>query len=423
MTGKATQDNEAPAAKRKAVKRWKKVAFVLLALVLLSQIPFAYRRYRLGRLRADILQLESQRITNQQQNAYMDYRGVIHVHSALGGHSTGSFADIIRAANQNQLAFVVMTEHPSAEFNTALMSLRETHKGVLFINGSEVSTISHDRLLLLPGNELTDAAGARQTQEVITEQKTKNSLAFIAYPQEFQSWNSVSDYNGIEIYNLFTNSRRINPLVTFFDGLWSYWSYPDLLFANFYEKPTASLKLWDEQIRTKNTKLVAIAGNDAHANVGASIGDETGKKFIGIKLDPYERSFRLVRNHILIERDRQLNSENLLAALASGHCYISFDIFCDATGFTYMAANRIETKIMGDEIALEDGVRLNVSAPVKSRIVLIKDGQAIREFTVTPSAEFPVTERGVYRVEVYLDQLGGRLKTSPWIISNPIYVR
>lgn len=422
MIVKATQDAETPAGKRKRMKRWQKVALLLLALALLSQIPFAYRRYRLGRLRAAIRRLESQRITNQTDSAYTDYKGVIHVHSALGGHSTGSFADIIRAANQNQLAFVVMTEHPSADFNTALMTLRDTHKGVLFINGSEVSTTSRDRLLLLPGSELTDAAGARPTQDVITGQKTNNSLVFVAYPQDFQSWNA-NNYDGIEVYNLFTNSRRINPLVTFFDGVWSYWSYPDLLFANFYERPNASLKLWDEQMLMKDRKLVAIAGNDAHANVGASLGDETGKKLISIKLDPYERSFKIVRNHVLLESERQLNAENLLAALASGHCYISFDIFSDATGFTYTAENRREKKIIGDEIALEDGVRLSVGVPVKSRIVLIKDGQTLREFADTASAEFSATERGIYRVEVYLDQLGSSLKTNPWIISNPIYIR
>ena len=30
---------------------------------------------------------------------------------------------------------------------------------------------------------------------------------------------------------------------------------------------------------------------------------------------------------------------------------------------------------------------------------------------------------GVYRVEVYLDQLGPLLEGKPWIVSNPIFVR
>jgi hypothetical protein len=173
----------------------------------------------------------------------------------------------------------------------------------------------------------------------------------------------------------------------------------------------------------KNRKIVAIAGNDAHANVGFRIGDLTGKEMIGLHLDPYERSFRIVRNHVLIEKEKPLTTETLLNALSSGHCYIAFDLFGDSTGFTFTAENSQGKKIMGDEIEFEDGMRLIVTTPVQARVLLIKDGQAIRDGNGTARKEYAVTERGVYRVEVYLTQLGGLVKDKPWIISNPIYVR
>ena len=34
-----------------------------------------------------------------------------------------------------------------------------------------------------------------------------------------------------------------------------------------------------------------------------------------------------------------------------------------------------------------------------------------------------MTEKGSYRVEVYLPQLPGDVSQQPWIISNPIYVK
>jgi hypothetical protein len=34
-----------------------------------------------------------------------------------------------------------------------------------------------------------------------------------------------------------------------------------------------------------------------------------------------------------------------------------------------------------------------------------------------------VTERGVYRVELYLPEVERIIGEKPWIISNPIYVR
>lgn len=403
------------------MKRWKKIVLLLLGLMLVSQLPFIYRRYRLGQLNAAIQVLNAGRAAPQSDQPFAEYRGVIHVHSAIGGHSTGRFEEIIRAANLNNLNFVVMTEHPSENINTAETTLKGMRNGVLFVNGSEVVTANSDRLLLMPGNGEA-GVGAQTTQGLIDQENEKGGLAFVAYPQEFHDWNANS-YAGIEVYNLYTNARRINYLLLFFDGLWSYRSYPELLFTTFYEKPVAALARWDEQIASRNRKLVAIAGNDAHANVGLSLGDAGGKKLLEIKLDPYERSFRVVRNHVLIEKEKPFDADSLLAAIRDGHSFISFDLFCDATGFTYTAVNRVEKKIMGDEINLEDGVRLLVNAPVKCRIAFVKDGQRVMEESNTATGEFVVKERGAYRVEVYLDQLGAAFRDRPWIITNPIYVK
>jgi hypothetical protein len=406
----------------KEMKRWKKAALILLVVFLLFQIPFIYRRIRLGNLYSAIQRVNAERIVDQGESAYTDYKGVIHVHSGLGGHSNGNFVDIISAANQNGLNFVVMTEHTSPLMDTSAMTLNGVHAGVLFINGNEIDTASHDRMLLIPGSAEAAAANTIGTGEALTHQKSRGSLSFIAYPQEFQSWD-LNDYDGMEVYNLYTNTKKINYFITFFDGLWSYWSYPDLMFARFYERPGDDLKRWDELIAKKNQRVVAIAGNDAHSNVGFRLGDLTGKELIGLHLDPYERTFHIVRNHVLIEKEKPLTSETLLNALAGGHSYIAFDLFGDSSGFTFTAENKQDRKIMGDEIELLDGVRLIVTTPVKARVLLIKDGQVIRDEDGTFRKEFPVVERGVYRAEVYLTQLGTLVKDKPWIISNPIYVR
>jgi hypothetical protein len=406
----------------KEMKRWKKAALIFLAVFLLFQIPFIYRRIRLGNLYSAIRQVNAERVVDQTASAYTDYKGVIHVHSSLGGHSNGNFTDIISAANQNGLNFVVMTEHTSPLMDTSAMTLNGVHAGVLFINGNEINTASHDRMLLVPGSAEAATANTVGTQEVLMRQKSHGNLSFIAYPQEFQSWD-INGYDGMEVYNLYTNTKKINYFVTFFDGLWSYWSYPDLMFARFYERPSDDLKRWDELIAKKNQRVVAIAGNDAHSNVGFLLGDLTGKELIGLHLDPYERTFHIVRNHVLIEKEKPLTSETLLGALASGHSYIAFDLFGDSSGFTFTGENSQGGKIMGDEIELLDGVRLTATTPVKARVLLIKDGQVIRDEDGTSRKEFSIVERGVYRVEVYLTQLGSLVKNKPWIISNPIYIK
>lgn len=417
--GAGASDFPTKARKR---RRWPRVLLILLLLLALSQTPFIYRRYRLGRLHETIGQLNAERIAAPLLSDYREYKGVMHVHSLLGGHSTGNFQDIIKAATANQLDFVVMTEHLAPDLNTSEMTLKDFHAGVLFINGTEVNTATQDSFLFVPGSRLLNNARESLNQDVLNEGKTKDAMAFIAYPQDFQGW-GAKGYDGVEVYNLFTNARRINYFTLFFDGLWSNGSYPELLFTTFYERPSASLKLWDDAIFSRHIKLVATAGTDAHDNLGVSLGDATGKKWLQVKLDPYERTFRIVRNHVLIEQAKPLNADSLLVALASGHSYIAFDLLCDATGFDFIAENGVDKKMMGDEIELKDGVRLTVATPVRSRVLLIKDGQTIREESGTTKKDFSVTEKGVYRVEAYLDQLPQPLSQQPWIISNPIYVR
>lgn len=411
------------------MKRWKKLLLLLLVVVLLSQIPFAYRRYRLGRLHAAIQQLNSQRVDVQARDGLAEFKGVIHVHSFLGGHSTGTFQEIINGAQANQLDFVVMTEHPAKDFNTAEMTLKGEHGGVLFINGNEVKSATGDRLLLIPGDADANSDIQRSTVDVLSRRSA--GLELVAYPEEFKSLQSTG-YDGLEVYNVYTNARRINPLVMFFDGLWSYHSYPDLLFAQFYRRPSESLQEWDALISKTGRRLVATAGNDAHANVGISLNDSSGKKLLGFRLDPYERSFRLVRMHVLAEDLSQLNGQmvfprlddgRLLNAISAGHCFIGFDLFGDTTGFRFTAHDGDENRMMGDEIKLEDAVYLSVTVPVAARIVLLRDGNVVHDDTGINTKEYKVTEKGSYRVEVYLPQLPKLAGDQPWILSNPIYVR
>src|SRR5260370_21433238 len=137
------------------------------------------------------------------------------------------------------------------------------------------------------------------TQEVIAKQKSAGGLAFAAYPSESQNWQS-SSVDGVEVYNLFTNARQYNAFVAVFDSLWSYRGAADLMFANFFARPTENLKRWDEAMSVGGRKLVAIAGDHAHSNVGLSGNDASGRQWLGFKLDPYDRSFRTVRSHVLV---------------------------------------------------------------------------------------------------------------------------
>ena len=402
------------------MKRSRKALLILAILIVVSQVPFAYRRYKLGRLNAQIQVINSTRRSSVVNQSYSEYKGVMHVHSFLGGHSRGSFADIISAARSNQLNFVVMTEHPEQDIDTAEMTLKGTHAGILFINGNEVSTAGGQRLLIIPGDSNARTADKASIDDNVSSAKSRGALALGAYPEQFNSL-EVAGLDGVEVYNVYSNARQVSPLFAVFDVLWSRRSYPALLFASFYARPTENLKKWDSTLA--RARLTATAGNDSHANIGFSLNDSSGKTLVGLQLDPYEVSFRLVRLHVLIPTGRALDQESLLQAIRQGHCFIAFDLFGDTTGFSFMAANANGSCIQGDEITLQPGTQLKVDVPVAARVLILKNGQSWIDEPGVTSKMFDVNERGVYRVEVYLPELGKPVGEQPWIISNPIFVR
>ena len=405
------------------MKRRKKIALVLLALLLLSQAPFAYRGCRLARLGAGVDALNAGRAdVPLGEESLEEYAGVFHVHSFLGGHSTGTLEEIAGAAKAERLAFVVMTEHPSPRLDTAAATLKGVHDGVLFVGGSELVASDGGRLFVAPGG----AAPAQNPplQSLVTRAKSESRLAVVGYPEEARD-RALSGFDGVEVYNLYTNAKRVNYVTMFFDGLWSYWGRPEFLFARFYERPAENLRRWDEYNASGAGRAYAFAGNDAHANVGFALQDRAGRKVLDLKLDPYERSFRLARTHVLLEKGQPLDEPNLLAALRRGSFFLSFDVFGNPAGFRLTADSGAERRTMGEEIRLPAGgsVKLTARTPLKGRTVFFRDGQPVYEASDSTRAELTTDRQGVYRVEVYLDQLGSLLEGKPWIISNPVFVR
>ncbi|HXG85764.1 MAG TPA: hypothetical protein VNI84_17215 [Pyrinomonadaceae bacterium] len=401
------------------MKLWKKIILILFCALLLAQIPFAYRRFQKGKLAAKISNLDAQK-KPPLNSQFDDYKGIIHVHTALGGHSTGSFKELIEAGRANNLDFVVMTEHTSELYDTAALTLQGVRQGVLFVGGSEANTKSDERFLILDGFPGAHSSKQIDTPEFLQRVRAENKLAFITYPEKFTSWDS--DFDGIEVFSLYTNGKQMNVPFFLLDALWSFGAYPELTIADYFKRPDANLKKFDEITAARKSTL--FAGSDAHSNLGAHLlGDDAGGKMINLKFDRYETLFRLVRTHVLLEKDKPLTRENLLGALEYGRTFIGFDVLGDTTGFSFTAENADESKTMGDEISAAENVILKVTAPQTARFVIFRNGENVFETGGDTKAEFRVSAPGAYRAEVYLDALGAPFDRMPWIISNPIYAR
>jgi len=400
-------------------KFFKRVFLIVLIALLLIQIPFIYRRYQNGKLAEKIVQLQSQRTAQPDPN-YNEYKGIIHAHTSLGGHSTGTFDELIEAANANNLDFVIMTEHYTDKYDTAALTLNGMYGKTLFVGGNEIDTADGDRFLMIPGGADAASFSKMPTNTVLDELHSENRLAFITYPEKFKSWDS--DFDGDEVFSLHTNAKKMNPFLALFDLIWSYPAYPALTFATYFKRPDDNLAKFDE-IAAKR-KVVFTAGTDAHSNIGFHLlGDDAGNKLINIKIDPYKTTFQLARVHVLIDKNKPITRENLIEALKMGHAFVGFDVLGDTSGFSFSANNGAETRVMGDDIALSQGVKLQAFSPVPARFVVFRNGERFSESQPTGEILSDVKESGTYRVEVYLDQLGSPFDKMPWIISDPIYVR
>lgn len=337
-------------------------------------------------------------ITPPIEDGYRDYRGVIHVHS-IYSDGTGTYEEIAQAANEQGLDFLIMTDHNTLQ---ALKDGREGWYGrTLILIGEEACTPASD-LLVLNVNKLIRGQTAQQTIDMISE---AGGLSFIAHPfdskQPWKDW-TISGFTGIEIYSLkvdiLDDENKLSLLLRYI------FLPPDAVWRTIIDRPDEALRKWDKL--TQERRVVGIAGNDAHANV----------RILGMTLDPYAQSFRVVNNHILLPEGEELSRDSIYKALRSGHSYWAFPIFHEAKDFTFMATNGQDVLIMGDEMNFSPGWRFFIFAPNSEAVIkLIRNGEVIKEIK-GEFLEYEITEAGVYRVEV---ELRGR----PWIFSNPIYVR
>ena len=397
----------------------KKILLIALAVLVAIQIPFIYRRFEIGRLADKIASAEKNR-TTREDPLYKEYKGIIHAHTNLGGHSTGGFDELIAAANANGLDFVLMTEHYSDQYDTSALTLNGVYGKTLFVGGNEIDTADGDRFLMIPGS--ADAASLRNmpTTAVIDKLHKENRLALITYPEKFKSWDS--DFDGDEVFSLHTNAIRMNPFTTLFDLIWSFPKYPALTMATYFRRPDENLRKSDEIAAKRPISL--FAGTDAHSNIGFHLfGDDAGHKIVNIKLDPYTVTFQLARMHVLIPKDEPLTRENLIDGIKAGRYFIGFDVLGDSSGFQFRGETSQGNGYMGHVVPSGHYLTLKSAAAFPARIVVFKDGSEVAHTDQSEELSFSPSEPGEYRVEVYRDDLGPPFDTMPWIISNPIYVQ
>jgi hypothetical protein len=278
--------------------------------------------------------------------------------------------------------------------------------------------------------ELADLAP--DPQKLIDETIGAGGFGFLAHPHEkdlpivnepnlgWHDWD-IDGYSGLEIWNYMSSMK--NRLADALNNMrWQNRLFGNLVAVRIALNPQKTitgpepetLALWDELL-AQGKRIVAIGNSDAHGTP-MSMGP------IKREIFPYEFLFRAVNTHIImpepfsgdVEHDKQL----VLDALGQGHAWVGYDMPGSTRGFKFSGKGKGKG-IMGDQIKMDAGATLQILAPSRCDIRLIRHGDIVAQVKNETTLTHMPLEPGAYRAECRIPYLGQK---RGWIFSNPIYL-
>jgi hypothetical protein len=346
-----------------------------------------------------------------------EYVGNLHIHSVYSD-GAATTQEIAQAAAQAGLDFICLNDH--AYMADALHLDEEGFYGkVLVLVGQELGVRFHHYLAYDLKERISQHnLSAQETIDAVVDQ---DGFGFLAHPFEkgmpfveksvAYTWNdlSVTGYTGVCIWNF--TSRWKERVKTFLHGI------VFLVFKTQTLKGPSreTLEFWDREC--SKTKVVAVGGSDAHGSTF---------KWGPLRLTPFSYPYllRSINVHVMLKKKLSRSFEEakneIYEAMRNGRLFIAHENLGPAKGFRFdFTAEDGSDLFMGEEGPFRPG-HFVVELPEEAEIRLIKNGAIFRHRRCS-EVVFPVTQKGVYRVEVYkrLFLFGWR----PWIFSNPIYLR
>jgi len=350
----------------------------------------------------------------QDNTAFLHhYSGLIHVHSTYSDGAK-SIPQIAAIAAELDVDFMLITDHNTLQGQADGM---EGWYGNLLVGvGCEIND-ADDKNHYLAFNIHQPLEFPLPAEEYLCRVRQQGGFGFIAHPNEkrasmpeyppypWTQWDSDC-FDGIEIWNHMSE---------WMEGLTHKNKYLRALHPrrSIVAPKKETLERWDE-LNLKR-KVPAIGGVDAHGHVHKLWG------FIPKKIFHYKVSFRTIRTHVLSEKVIQPggNAADALQViyrpLREGRSYIAHDYLGKADVFRFWAENKDARAEMGETLPLKKETMLRVALPAEAEVALIRNGQ---KATVKrgDKMDFPVEQKGIFRVEVYRK---GRL----WVLSNHIRIQ
>jgi hypothetical protein len=360
--------------------------------------------------------------------------GVLGVHTQRSHDAVGSESEVVRAALEAGLDFVIITDHRSADAPVELWRTQARYEeGVLLVRGQEISLGRDVGRVLVFGIDTVVIQWEGSPDELGRLLEAEAATAVVAHsrsPRTRDSWRprETPGIDGWEVFDLADVGRaRLKDPWVVYHLLALAASAPIgrmhesllRLHRNGFDQPAVaafdSLYPWN-----RSTALGAL---DAHPKT----------RVAGRLVPGYGPFFKSVVNHIeltgTLPREAGAAMDALAAGLDAGGAFVSFGNTQLARNFSLqlVAAGRGAAG-MGRAVAWQRGqyLRAGFWGGPKEKLIyrVVRDGEH-RAWVSGAELTWPLDEPGIYRVEVYrytlrLGPLTWNLR--PWIFANPNWV-
>lgn len=330
-----------------------------------------------------------------QASSSKSTKGVWHIHTQASHDGWGHLDEVVSAAQEAGLRFVVVTEH-----NPATVKSPEWRAGVLVLHGAEWST---------PDGHVVGVAAQRPVskEELVKEPLEKlhqaGAATILAHPVQeknpWRNWEEGSRADGMELYSMDTFWRSLGtaPVRTacVVASLLSNPTHGMMLMA--FHHPEAVGRLLHQ---AKQRQQVALCALDAHG------------------VPSYHRVFPLMSMHLPINlpSEPQMAEQAVWKALFSGKGYCVFDALGDASGF--------ELRGTRGGLELEVGDRVQVKMPAHSGVearVMAYGNSHVESDGLSVVMDNPGA--ALIQVELLAPECLFGKRWVPWIVSSPFTIR
>ncbi|RKX88450.1 MAG: hypothetical protein DRP58_00415 [Spirochaetes bacterium] len=338
---------------------------------------------------------------------FIELTGCIHNHTEYSYDCNIKLSRLIREAKLRELDYVTINDHLSLKAKTDRYVLKE--KDLMVIVGAEINdTTNNHHYLVFNTNTIVKG---KEVEEYVEYYAQSGAIGFAAHPFEKRicdkfrkyEWKKteVNDFDGIEIWNYL--SEWIGKMKPKLNGIFMI-IFPTL----FIRKPFREILNWWDKLNIEGKRKSAIGSVDAHT--------EHMKKFgIKFKFLRHRTLYKSIRTNLLVEDHKDLNEENLLAAMKNGNSYIvnymtgnPFNFFAGISG------KNGNNAILGEEITFSEDLKFYFRLPKIAKVSLFKDGKKVA-YKRDEKGAFEINGKGNYRLEI--TRFG-----SGWIYTNNIFV-